>query len=144
MFRIMAILAAAVMAISCGPKSEKNETSTGQPMTQEARLPEGYPQELALPDGFTASDINVGDGTVSGGEKGTRSFLFYRIEKVSSGDKSSLVEHYKRILAENGWQGDLKSSEPGYGSGSFVKGNMELELKINDMLFSFKLKVYQE
>lgn len=144
MFRIMAILAAAAMTISCGPKSEKNQTSIDQPTTQAARLPEGYPQELALPDGFTASDINVGDGTVSGGGKGPRSFLSYRIEKVSSGDKSSLVEHYQRILAENGWQGDMKSSGPGSGSGSFVKGNMELELKINDMLFSFKLKVYQE
>lgn len=144
MHRIMAILAAVALAVSCGPKQEKNEPAKVQTAAQETRLPEGYPQELALPEGFTANDINVGDGAVSGGGKGTRSFVSYRIEKVSSGDKSVLVEHYRRILAENNWQGDMKTTKPGYGYGNFSKGNMDLELKMNDMLFSFNLKAYRE
>jgi hypothetical protein len=144
LFRIMVLLAAAVVSVSCGSKQEKNAPAAQQPAAKEAPLPEGYPAELALPEGYTANDIKVGDGTVSGGGKGVRSFVSYRLEKVFPGEKSALVEHYKKILTENGWQGEMKTPEPGYGYGTFAKANMELELKMNDMIFSLVLKAYQE
>jgi hypothetical protein len=136
------LLTAGLLVVSCGPKTDKKEAPAAQQTVKIKPLPDGYPAELTIPEGFTTNDISVGDGSSSGGGKGVRTFATYRIEKVMAGDKTSLVEHYKMILAENNWKGEMKSPEAGYGYGTFTKGNMELELKMNDMVFSFDLRAY--
>ncbi len=143
LFRMTLFLAMAALAVSCGSKQDRKEAPAPPQTTADAQLPDGYPAELALPAGFSAGDISVGEGTSSGGGKAARTYASYRLEKVAAGDKSALVEHYRKLLAENGWQGEMKTPEPGYGSGTFSKGNMELELKMNDMLFSFLLRVHR-
>ncbi|MBU1355099.1 MAG: hypothetical protein KJ620_00850 [Candidatus Edwardsbacteria bacterium] len=141
--KIAVFFIAAFLIVSCGPKSEKKQTPTKQQVVKEAPLPDGYPAELAIPEGFTAKNISVGNGTSSGGGQGVRTYATYRIEKLMAGEKTALVEHYKKILAENNWKGEMKTPEAGYGYGTFAKDNMELELKMNDVMFAFNLKVYK-
>jgi len=141
--KIAVFFIAAFLTVSCGPKSEKNQAPVKQQVVKEAPLPDGYPAELTIPEGFTTKDVTTGSGSSSGGDKGVRTYTVFFIQRVMAGEKSALVGHYKKILAENNWEGEMKTPEEGYGYGTFTKGDMELELKINDMLFSFKLRVYK-
>ena len=136
------LLTAGLLVVSCGPKTDKKEAPATQRTVKIKPLPDGYPAELTIPEGFTTNDISVGDGSSSGGGKGVRTYTNYIIQRVMAGEKSALVGHYKKILAENNWEGEMKTPEEGYGYGTFTKGDMVLELKINDMLFSFNLKAY--
>jgi len=137
------LLTAGLLVVSCGPKTDKKVAPAAQRAVKVKPLPDGYPAELTIPEGFTDNDVTAGSGSSSGGGKGVRTYTNYIIQRVMAGEKPALVEHYKKILTENNWKGEMKTPEAGYGYGTFAKDNMELELKMNDVMFAFNLKVYK-
>ena len=123
-------------------KNARDEKAAVLSTQKEIAYPEGYPKELTLPEKFTAKDINVGNGKTFGG-KSVRTYKSYGLNRMRNQCPSNLLDHYKQIVVKNGWKGkwDLYT---GGGSGIFTKGNMEMEVKINDMVFSFIVKIYNE
>ncbi len=145
--RVLLILAVALLCFACGQKSKKDESKSETIIEKVAEpvFPEGYPQEVTLPEGFTPSNISEGEGSVSGGGKGERTFKSFKIEKMMPQNRAELVTHYQTLTNDLQWQGSWDLFDDGLGAtGTFIKGNMEMEVKITDMLFSCTVKVYNE
>ena len=144
--QILFLLFAGMLMVSCAQKKEKvieEEVKVVKEEPSEDAFPEGYPESIALPEGFTPSKISTGEGTVSGGGEGERTYVSYKIDKMMPKNREVLVEHYKKIVEEQQWQGEWNFFDDGLGaSGVFTKDNMQLEVKITDMLFEVKVKVF--
>lgn len=139
------VLVLSIIVFACGQKGEKKtiEEEVTVKVTDEETFPADYPEEISLPEGFTPGNVKTGEGSVTGSE-GTRTYKAYIIEKMMPKDRAMLVEHYKKIVAEQGWQGEWKFFDDGLGaSGTFAKERMEIEVKITDMLFTFTIKVFE-
>lgn len=141
----LALIATALLLLVGGQKGEiaKSETFALQKVQKQTAFPEGYPQELTLPDGFTPKDISTSKGTSTGGGKGKREYKSYGLNKMRNQCPANILDHYKQIVEKNGWKGKWDLYDGG-GSGIFTKSNMEMEVKIDDMVFNFKVKVYKE
>ena len=139
----LALTALALILFAFGPKRENSgvEKIAVQNTQKEIAYPEGYPKELTLPDKFTVKDIKVGDGKSTGGGKGVRTYKSYGLNKMRNQCPPNLLDHYKQIVEKNGWKGKWDLYDGG-GSGIFTKEKMEMEVKIDDMVFSFNVKVY--
>ena len=146
-FGVLLILAVALLCFACGQKTKKEET-TNEASTEkvaELKFPEGYPQEETLPEGFTPNNISEGEGSVSGGGMGERTYKSFKIEKMMPQNRAEMVMHYRTLTEEQEWQGNWDIFDDGLGAtGTFTKGNMELEVKITDMIFNCKVKVYND
>lgn len=144
--RLLFVLVLSLLVFACAQKGEKKveKEETVIEIAKEESFPDGYPQEITLPEGFTPRNISEGEG-FSTGFKGDRTFKTYRIEKMMPKDRAELVEHYKKLVEEQDWQGNWRFFDDGLGaSGTFTKGNMEIEVKITDMLFAFTIRVFEE
>lgn len=143
--RILTILLLSLLVFACGQKGEKKvekEEIITTVVDEEESFPEGYPEEFTLPEGFTPGDVKTGKGSVTSAE-GTRTYKTYFIEKMMPKDRGTLVEHYKKLSEDQGWQGDWRFYDDGLGaSGTFIVGEKEVEVKITDMLFTFTIKIF--
>lgn len=141
---IIFLITMALLLSACGSNGEKKtekEKVTVEKADEES-FPEGYPEEITLPEGFTPRDVKTGEGSVTSSE-GKRTYKTYIIEKMMPKERAMLVEHYKKIVEEQGWQGDWRFYDDGLGaSGTFKKEGMEIEVKITDMLFTFTIKIF--
>lgn len=144
--RLLFVLVLSLLIFACVQKGEKkveNEEVVIEVAEGES-FPDGYPQEITLPEGFTPRNVSTGEGS-SLGAKGNRTYKTYRIEKMMPENRAELVEHYKKIVEEQGWQGNWNFFDDGLGaSGTFEKEDMEIEVKITDMLFNFTIRVFEE
>jgi hypothetical protein len=143
---LLFVLILSLLVFACAQKGEKKveKEEVIIELTKEESFPDGYPQEITLPEGFKPRNISEGEG-LSTGWKGDRTYKTYRIEKLMPKNRAVLIEHYKKIVEEQGWQGDWNFFDDGLGaSGTFTKGNMEIEVKITDMLFTFTIRVFEE
>jgi len=133
---------------SCGGGSNKEVKTEGTPAdvttetVKEEAFPAGYPQEITLPEGFTAGQIRTGEGSRTNSE-GTITYKTFVFEKMMPKNRAELITHYKTIVEEQQWEGQWRISDEGEtGSGTFKKDNMEMEIKVTDMLFTFTLSIF--
>ena len=143
--RFLFILALSLVVFACGQKGEKKvekEEIVTTVSEDEESFPEGYPEEFILPEGFTPGDVKTGEGSITGGGE-TRTYKTFFIEKMMPNDRGVLVEHFKKLSEDQGWQGDWRFYDDGLGaSGTFKVGEKEVEVKITEMLFTFTIKVF--
>jgi hypothetical protein len=145
---ILTAMALLALLTSCGSGSNseanKEEAIKDVPVetVKEESFPVGYPQEIALPEGFKPSQIRTGEGSRTNAE-GTITYKTYLFDKMMPENRAELISHYQKIVEEQQWEGDWRISDEGQtGSGTFVKDNMELEIKVTDMLFTFNLHIF--
>ncbi len=145
---ILPAIALLALLISCGNNSnnqaEKDKAKKDVPLetAQEESFPDGYPQEIALPEGFRPGQIRTGDGSRTNAE-GTQTYKTFVFDKMMPENRAELISHYQKIIEEQQWNGEWRISDEGLaGSGTFSKDNMELEIKVTDMLFTFTLRIF--
>ena len=126
-------------------KAEAQSNSSGQNAAQnEPKFPEGYPAELTLPPGFKASQVKSGSGS-SSGMGGDRTFKSYEIWKMMPKNAPEIIDHYKKLLADLGYEGVWKGDGVNESArGQFKKGQNEITLSISDEQLSFKLYVWDK
>ena len=134
---------------SCGDgantKTKKDEVSRDKVAEEvkEESFPDGYPQEITLPEGFTPGQIKTGNGTRTNAE-GTITYKTFMLEKMMPENRAGIITHYRKITEEQQWEGEWRISDEGLtGSGTFIKDNLELEIKVTDMLFKSTLRILQ-
>ncbi len=110
----------------------------------ESDLPEGYPEEVTLPEGISADDIQSGTGrTPTPGGVNDKVYKVYVIYKEHPKNYKQILKHYKQLFTkENHWQGRWDNGDPSIVNGSFKKNNIHLEVEICRNYFSLKIKVY--
>jgi len=145
---LLAAIIVSVLMWSCGNSDsadKKSETSEKQSVEKkEPKLPEGYPPELTVPPGFKASNINTGSGS-SSGMGGDRTYKSYKIWKMMPQNAPEIISHYKKLLADLGYEGEWKGDgENESARGVFKKGQNELQLSISSETFEFNLKVWDK
>lgn len=147
----LALLLIVVLSLSflgCGGSSTEKESikakdnSTTEVKTvekKEKKLPEGYPEELVVPFDL-ARRMTTGSGS-SSGMGGDRTFKSYSIWESMPKNVPEIIGHYKKLMTDLDYEGEWKGKE-NRAYGTFKNGNNELELKISEDQFNFKLKIW--
>ncbi|MCK5852704.1 hypothetical protein KAH27_06695 [bacterium] len=135
--------------VSCSKKKDEKINSIqskAEKVEQEAdsQLPEGYPAELILPKGISASDIKTGKGRIpTPGGKNDKIFNVYVIDKKNLKNYLEIINHFKELLTkDNNWDGEWKGENTTEAYGSFKKNNVHLKIEINAHYFSLKIDVF--
>jgi hypothetical protein len=144
-FPAIALLA---LMMSCGNSTnsevEKEEVTTDAQAekVEEGSFPPGYPQEITLPEGFEPRHVKEGEGTRVDSE-GKVTYKTFSFDKMMPKNRAELITHYQKIVEEQQWDGQWRIIDEGEtGSGTFKKDNMEMAIKVTDMLFTFTLSVF--